>query len=471
MALNAGRSIAAACACCPRRARTVGVDTFIIPLATVGAHHAQTGRAHLSHYLKTAILSSSHRLEARSCLLEVATFDQRQRPLLRLALERRKITDRNSIEGDLLTVDNAREAKERAFDRDCPFPVFGLVDLGSNPDLATILLDGLAQTQVGICLCDAEDNIRYVNSAFRSAYVQCLREEPMTFVDALAAEIRTGRGINLGSMSLEEFIPRARARRRALAAPHCFYLDFTDGNWWQINEHKLGNGWLLVLATEISGLKNVERKLREDHLSALKASQTDFLTGLNNRRHGLDQAQSALDSFKSNRQPLTIALIDIDHFKRINDVYGHEVGDKVLVHFADVMLKGSGEHDQISRIGGEEFLLVMPETPASRARIKLNDLLQNFKPLDADDERETISFTASAGLAQAHHSECLTDLLHRADVALYEAKAKGRHRIELSPRRVRKPQDQGRPVLGEPVDIESRPRAESHDVCLAAKAG
>ena len=163
----------------------------------------------------------------------------------------------------------------------------GGIDLG---DLGRTLIASLADSAVAICLCDSDDHIRYVNEAFRRTLSPSLLPAPTSLIDALATEIRQGGGIALKNVTLEEFIPRAKERRRTYEGSYTFSLDLSDGTWWLINEHKLANGWILVLATDISRLKTQEFKLREDHAEALKAAQTDHLTGLANRRHGLERA-------------------------------------------------------------------------------------------------------------------------------------------------------------------------------------
>ena len=254
--------------------------------------------------------------------------------------------------------------------------------------------------------------------------------EPIDFVDAIASAIASGRGIRLESMSLESFVPRVRERRRIGPSSFNFSVDLSDGRWWWVNDHRLSNGWLLVIATDITTLKSEEHRLKHAHAQALIAAETDFLTGLPNRRSGIEQAELALVDFRANRLPLTLAILDIDHFKQINDAHGHQAGDDVLVHFARNVSLQLRARDRVSRLGGEEFLVVMPDMTPTRAKHAFERIISELVPAKSGCGRE-ISYGFSVGLAPAHHSEALPQILARADRALYAAKAGGRGRVEI----------------------------------------
>ena len=299
-------------------------------------------------------------------------------------------------------------------------------------ELMIALTQALAATHAGICLCDEQDNIRYVNPAFSTAFFLEAPRQPRNFVEALAEAIARGKGIRLESRSLPEFIERTKRRRRTGNERYDFAVDLVDGTWWWINDRRLSNGWMLAVATDISSVKQEEFRLRNEHASAVTASQTDFLTGLANRRHGMELAQIALEEHRANRLPLSIAILDIDHFKRVNDVYGHHVGDEALVAFARALRHGLKAHDQVSRLGGEEFMVVMPETSASRAAGRLQKLMRNMPPVEQGFGSQPLRIWFSAGLAEVHHKEDLKSILARADAALYTAKVQGRRRVEVS---------------------------------------
>lgn len=295
--------------------------------------------------------------------------------------------------------------------------------------LASILLDGLEGTGAAVCLSDADDNIRFLNAAFRQSFLPDMPNRSLNFTDAICEAILARRGIKLESMPIERFRQSIRERRKS-GKLFAFCVDCHDGKWWRMEDYRLANSWILAIGTDISATKSEEIRLREAHAHALKASQTDFLTGLPNRRFGMEGAEAALDGARLRREPLTLALLDIDHFKGINDLHGHDTGDAVLIHFAQELTYRLGSHDRASRIGGEEFMVLMPNTPLPRAKLRLERLLRVIAPLPASADRQPIAFAFSAGAVAPFPGETLKSLLSRADTALYAAKAKGRGRVE-----------------------------------------
>jgi diguanylate cyclase (GGDEF)-like protein len=157
---------------------------------------------------------------------------------------------------------------------------------------------------------------------------------------------------------------------------------------------------------------------------------TDELTGLFNRRHFLRLAGRELDSLAPNRQH-GLALIDLDHFKRINDVHGHAAGDRVLQTFAAVARACLRDGDVLARYGGEEFVLLLPNCDADRLTACCERLREAFacaEPVGVQVERLSLS----AGMTLLVAGEDLDDALQRADQALYRAKRGGRNRCDAA---------------------------------------
>ena len=146
-------------------------------------------------------------------------------------------------------------------------------------------------------------------------------------------------------------------------------------------------------------------------------------------RLGLQRAQALFDACRASGRILCAVLLDLDHFKSINDIYGHDAGDLALVHFARLMLGVLGPGDQFSRVGGEEFLLVSDHQDLSYIERLLCRVVYPLERLMLPSG-ESLALTASAGIAASCPKETWRGLLHRADMALYQAKANGRDRIE-----------------------------------------
>ncbi len=174
--------------------------------------------------------------------------------------------------------------------------------------------------------------------------------------------------------------------------------------------------------------------LAHDHMAEkLKSlANTDDLTGLLTRRAFFQQAQAALAFADRSGEPLSIAIVDLDYFKAVNDRHGHASGDRVLADFAATMTKNLRASDLVGRLGGEEFAILCPAT-GSFETARLLDRLR----AKVDGSSGTISFredgcTFSAGVDECREGDTLESLMARADAALYEAKARGRNRVVVA---------------------------------------
>ena len=175
-------------------------------------------------------------------------------------------------------------------------------------------------------------------------------------------------------------------------------------------------------------LDSVHQKLEQAQTQAV----SDHLTGLPNRR-ALDATLSReIARARRRAVPLCLAVIDVDHFKRINDRYGHDVGDDVLVHLAKVLKPLIRETDVLARFGGEEFVLVLPDTPMASAEFTLNRLLRATERASLAVKGRHIDIRFSAGLAEWQGNETAEQLVKRADAAMYQAKATGRGRVTVA---------------------------------------
>ena len=188
---------------------------------------------------------------------------------------------------------------------------------------------------------------------------------------------------------------------------------------------------LLQPACDLLGIALTNIALRE---KLSDESNRDSLTGLLNRKGFMQAATRALHSATTSLQPLSFIMFDIDHFKNINDEYGHDIGDQVLVSFTDVVLVNIRAEDIFCRYGGEEFLLIMPGVSLETAFKKADELRQIVMQTPIlIRSKQRITLTVSGGVSSfMGKGEALDGLIKKADVALYEAKNSGRNAISKS---------------------------------------
>lgn len=182
-------------------------------------------------------------------------------------------------------------------------------------------------------------------------------------------------------------------------------------------------------------IKRLQDKLKEHAAELAKLAHFDFLTGLYNRRAFDEKLKDELARFHRYNVDLTLLISDVDHFKMINDRYGHAIGDVVLQTVASTFKKRCREVDIVGRYGGEEFVVLLPHTNQEQALILANDLRQIVESIDFSEHGINHPVTISIGLCSLQPSDKVEkeEFVKLADAALYRAKELGRNRVEVSP--------------------------------------
>jgi diguanylate cyclase len=173
-------------------------------------------------------------------------------------------------------------------------------------------------------------------------------------------------------------------------------------------------------------------QLRENLEIVQREALTDGLTGIPNRKFFETRLREAARDAVDNDEPLSLLITDIDHFKRFNDTYGHQVGDQVLRLVARTLSDSVKGRDTPARYGGEEFVIILPQTRLKDARVVAEQIRANLtrrKIVGKDSRDEYGTVTLSFGAGQYRPGERLSDLIERADAALYHAKRTGRNRV------------------------------------------
>jgi len=179
-----------------------------------------------------------------------------------------------------------------------------------------------------------------------------------------------------------------------------------------------------------------ERELTNERIRMMEKLQklaiTDGLTRLYNSRSFYSQLELEVDRFNRYQHPLTLLLLDIDHFKDYNDKYGHLEGDKVLVRFSQIIRTCLRTNDSAYRYGGEEFTVILPETAGEEARTVAQRIRAALEaePFSPEDGEE-VTVTISIGLTEYHAKEELSTFIQRADQAMYRSKRSGRNKVSM----------------------------------------
>jgi len=156
----------------------------------------------------------------------------------------------------------------------------------------------------------------------------------------------------------------------------------------------------------------------------------DYLTGLYNRRYFFDSMQEYVEDVKESGEKFAVAMIDIDHFKKVNDTYGHDVGDKVIVTLADILRSSTNPQDVVARFGGEEFCVVLKNINRYSALDILERIRQTVESYSVDIGKEQfVSFTISIGAVIHKEEDDLEESINEADMCLYKAKNNGRNQV------------------------------------------
>ncbi|SHF56187.1 diguanylate cyclase (GGDEF) domain-containing protein [Kaistia soli DSM 19436] len=297
-------------------------------------------------------------------------------------------------------------------------------------DLPLILTSLWQQAPVLVAAYDSFDRLQFANLAFRAAFFLGEDERPL-WSEIMRRNFALQRGTVLKTNDFEQWLVATQSRRGKLGY-RAFETDLYDGRWLWMTETVQSDGWMLCIASDVTDLRPDERAVRQARDFAIKASFTDELTGIANRRFVLARV-SEMIAGASRREGVigSVALLDLDHFKVVNDRFGHQTGDQILRDFAHRIQATVRRTDCFGRFGGEEFVLVMPDTDGEQAAEILGRMLCLIRDTRPIPEQPEFIYSFSAGIAVAENGDTAARLFDKADGALYAAKLAGRDCIRL----------------------------------------
>ena len=186
-----------------------------------------------------------------------------------------------------------------------------------------------------------------------------------------------------------------------------------------------------ALKTTNTDLESKNEELKFAMATIVEVATRDELTGCYNRRYMMDELRQELAVSLRNARAFTLLLIDVDHFKKVNDTYGHLVGDRVLADIAQTLQLTVRSMDTLARFGGEEFACMLPGTAADEATVLADRIRHDHRVQRIAFNGGELKVTVSIGVAQWLPGESIESVIHRADLGLYAAKAKGRNCVVM----------------------------------------
>lgn len=297
--------------------------------------------------------------------------------------------------------------------------------------LQRILIEHITHSGNGIAVLDAQDRFIYHNDAFvRTFNLECYSVLGHTFDEMLVWMHAEGIGLNTHSVNIDEWLAFVRSEYRSKDF-RTFEVSLLDGRWVLMTEQLNSGGEVVLVSNDITHSKMTERALRNAQKKLEKLALTDELTGLPNRRSFMSNLSCEHQRSLRYHHPVSLVVIDLDYFKKINDQYGHASGDYVLCHFSYLLRRNLRKEDMLGRIGGEEFAVLLPETTKQDALILLERIQKAVASSTIDNIAPGFKYTFSAGLTELvldAPPNC-QEWLHTTDLALYQAKSSGRNRL------------------------------------------
>jgi diguanylate cyclase (GGDEF)-like protein len=254
--------------------------------------------------------------------------------------------------------------------------------------------------------------------------LSALLDEKLTIVDSTPADADRGFTLMPGLSVLFErtIAASSRALLREIASLVCF----TDERDLRVAE----------LENRLTSLANANAELLRQNNELSEISARDALTGLYNRWYVMEKIDSEMNRSVRHGSPVSLIMLDIDHFKRVNDSFGHSAGDRVLRSVGQVLRDSCRVYDVPGRYGGEEFCVILPETKVGNTTVVAERIRERLAASRFEVGADSVVVTASMGIAgvdavEGEGAVSPSTLIDRADLALYSAKHLGRNRVEL----------------------------------------
>ena len=299
--------------------------------------------------------------------------------------------------------------------------------------LQSILNEFAINTLNGVIVFDGKDNIIFCNNAAAELYgfEHYYELQNLTFRQAITHCYQSKKGLIVDTDDLDAWFKYAEKIRRS-ETHRRFEIDLNNGRWHLVSEQIVDDNCIVVVSIDITDKKHAELRLAEMTKQLLVLATTDALTNTFNRRHFTEQAIIKQQQCKREQKSYALLMLDLDHFKSINDNYGHACGDKVLIEIASALKSELRPYDILGRIGGEEFAILLPSTNKSSALSIAQRIRESIENLRIKYKQNTLRVTTSIGVAvDLDTDKNLDELFLEADKRLYKAKENGRNLVAI----------------------------------------
>ncbi|MCS3449252.1 MULTISPECIES: sensor domain-containing diguanylate cyclase [Bradyrhizobium] len=298
-----------------------------------------------------------------------------------------------------------------------------VTDIVRASDKLKLLTGALENVEDGVVLLDRDLNAIFLNRRMREFW-EVSEEEVARHPAYITLLTRNRRAVPADATPEQVRAFPAKRIAEIKAGDHKRDMQTPDGRHIRIHCSTMANGGRMLTFVDVTDLVRNARQLEV-------LATTDPLTGLFNRRHFLTTLDAEWSRFQRYYRSVSVLMVDIDHFKSINDRFGHAVGDEAIKAVAGICIRGKRKSDVVGRVGGEEFAVLLPETTLSRARTVAERIRKRAEALTVGADDRPVSLTVSIGVAEALTSMPGIDaLMKAADAALYQAKEHGRNRTE-----------------------------------------
>ena len=297
-------------------------------------------------------------------------------------------------------------------------------------DISQLLSVFVAQSNSGYAIYDEKDVLIYANQVYA---VELLEERPESIIGKTYSQIidhayTEKKGLVIETENIQEWLDHAQGKRWKKKF-RTFEIDLLDGRWFLVTEQMIGSRFLFVQCTEITHTKMLEKKLKETQTRLFQQAYNDSLTNIPNRHSFIERSTEEINKASRNQCSLILFLFDLDHFKSVNDRFGHQAGDSVLQSISALVDSQLRDYDFLARIGGEEFAILFTDGSLDSILATVERIRDLLEKAQFNYKTDAIQCTASFGGAKLNPDESLEELLGRADKHLYQSKSLGRNRI------------------------------------------